>query len=747
LNRALIGIVAFITVAILGIGLYLTLTDFSEYRSKIEAAVTESSGREFRIGGDLTLDAVPPVFIAEDVTWANADWASGEPMMSVGHVTVRIDGSSLLFEPLVIEEFILRDVRVMLETNESGESNWTLETDAEDDGIEVDVDADDGSALLLRLAEIENITVVQRSPGSDDREFHIASLGVTTTGDNSLTAEGNGSIDGQAVTFNGNIGPVDNLPTGQNLDVSLDADFGFLTATARGNTGNPETLDGTAIDVLITSDDLSALEDVVGMSLDLTGTMQADAVINAVDGVPTVEFNLDIDGLATGGTVQMNADRMTVDATVSSLPAAGAIAGVEGLPDGPGSVKGDVLVDGNQIGLIDFSIETSVASASITLNAVIDGDSIVLDPFAIESGESDLAGTLSVNTADPLQVEGDLRSSMLDLTPLTGAGEAPAETGSDPDTTAEPAPASNGFVLSEDPLPFDFLNAANIDVTMSIEEFRNGPLQLRQVENSVKLADGTLTIDSGLDVAAGGEADATFTLSSQGESATLDVEFELSGFRPTQEATSERPVEDIPLLGLSADIESSGNSAHAIAAAANGKVILTQGPGKVDNRAFGLFSSDLLTELLSALNPFAKEEPYSNWECTVFGMDIVDGVGTINSMLAQSEKVTIVGDGKIDFNDEALDISFNTKPRRGVGVSADMFLTPFIRLGGTMSSPRLALDKSGVLISGGAAVLTGGLSFLVQGAADRATGAADRCGAALALAQGQEVDVGEERDP
>jgi len=167
----------------------------------------------------------------------------------------------------------------------------------------------------------------------------------------------------------------------------------------------------------------------------------------------------------------------------------------------------------------------------------------------------------------------------------------------------------------------------------------------------------------------------------------------------------------------------------------------SQGAGKVDNRAVGMFSADIISQLFGALNPFAEKQPYSNWQCTVLGLDVVDGVATINPMLAQSEKVTIVADGKIDFNDEKLDISFNTKPRRGVGVSADMFLTPFIRLGGTMSSPRMAIDKSGVLIEGGAAFLTGGISFFVKGAADRATGSADRCAAALAIANGEEVEA------
>ena len=92
----------------------------------------------------------------------------------------------------------------------------------------------------------------------------------------------------------------------------------------------------------------------------------------------------------------------------------------------------------------------------------------------------------------------------------------------------------------------------------------------------------------------------------------------------------------------------------------------------------------------------------------------------------------IVGGGDIDLNTEKLNIEFNTKPRKGVGVSADMFITPFIKLGGTLASPKIGLSKKGVLLSGGAAVLTGGLSFLFQGAADRVTAQSGMCDQTLA---------------
>jgi hypothetical protein len=60
-----------------------------------------------------------------------------------------------------------------------------------------------------------------------------------------------------------------------------------------------------------------------------------------------------------------------------------------------------------------------------------------------------------------------------------------------------------------------------------------------------------------------------------------------------------------------------------------------------------------------------------------------------------------------------------------------MFVTPFVKLGGTLASPGVGLNKKGVLLSGGAAVLTGGLSFLYQGVGDRAS-SGDLCEQTLA---------------
>ena len=47
-------------------------------------------------------------------------------------------------------------------------------------------------------------------------------------------------------------------------------------------------------------------------------------------------------------------------------------------------------------------------------------------------------------------------------------------------------------------------------------------------------------------------------------------------------------------------------------------------------------------------------------------------------------------------------------------MTADMFVTPFVKVTGTLAQPGLSLNAKGTILAGGAAVLTGGISLLVR---------------------------------
>ena len=769
------------TVTLFAAILYLALTDFSRYRTDIEIAITEATGREFRIAGDFTPKAFPLSLVAEGISLANADWGSDAPFLSIGHVSAKIDIGSLFSGPTRVKEFRLHDVSMLLQKNAAGEDNWSMGTDQAHSTPQPDyAGVGDGVPLIVEFAELRNIEVIYRVAGAEDRVMTLASLDVLTNDDGYIEATGAGQVVDSNLSVNGSIGPVDHFDSGADVEFDFESYLGVISISASGNTGQPQTLAGARLDAVITSDDIGAVLTLLDIPIDLSGPLRIESKLSSQDQRPVFDVDASVGDIEAHSSFVFSDEQIDFEASVTPLSRIGDIAKVAGLPDAPLTARGGIEVRPDSIELhdvflaiqsvqveIDGSVgrspgapNTIVAAFSSdnlqeiyadlpaialtsTVTARIAPQQVELTSFEVKFADSDFSGTLDLGLGDPVSVTGNLHSDLLDLSPFAGEPQetTDAATATEPSSEKDEAQAApTDFVFSEDPLPFDFLNAGTVDVQLVIDEFRQGPLRLDDLEATLRLLDGTLNLESGFAVTDGGNATAAIALASTESNAELDIKFDLSDLRLSLSENNERSVAEIPLIGLQAEIRSSGTSLREIAASANGKVLFTQGEGKIDNSAMSFFSADIVAQLFGALNPFAKDEPFSIWECTVFGLDIVDGVAEILPMLAQSDKLTIVATGDIDLNNEELHVSFNTKPRRGVGISADMFVTPFIRLGGSLAAPRMALDKKGVIVSGGAAVLTGGISFFVQGAADRASGATDRCAAALAIANGQDVE-------
>ena len=190
----------------------------------------------------------------------------------------------------------------------------------------------------------------------------------------------------------------------------------------------------------------------------------------------------------------------------------------------------------------------------------------------------------------------------------------------------------------------------------------------------------------------------------------------------------------VPPTSVEAHLRTSGGSARQMASSANGLVLLTQGPGKVKSGSVDALGGGIFGQLAGKLNPFSAQDPFTQLDCTVTRIDITDGQATVEPVLVQLQKVTITATGKVDLHTEDLTVDFNTSPREGIGVSPGMFTNPFIKLEGTLASPRIAIGGKGVA-SGAVAAATGGVSIVAKGLVDRARGEADLCRESLEQAR------------
>jgi hypothetical protein len=332
-------------------------------------------------------------------------------------------------------------------------------------------------------------------------------------------------------------------------------------------------------------------------------------------------------------------------------------------------------------------------------------------------GENEISARASVVGTRKKRVDIDLASPRLDLTPFT-AGDAGAK------PKPQPKEAERKFVFDEAALPLGNLNVVDARVQLALAEVKLGTGVLRDVDSTLLLDGGRLTVEGrakdSLEGAIGGAIKLT---PADGGAVELDISVSAKNVRSNLGAGDALDPKDAPPTSVEASLLVRGASARQMASGANGRVVVTQGPGKLPSGAVGLIGGDILRELVGKLNPFAAQDPYTQLECTVARADIVDGQVTVNPALLQSEKVTIVAGGKIDLGTEALRFEFNTRPRTGVGFSVGMFTNPFIELAGTLASPRLGVGAKGTTV----AAATGGLSVLAQGLLDRARGGQDLC--------------------
>ena len=136
----------------------------------------------------------------------------------------------------------------------------------------------------------------------------------------------------------------------------------------------------------------------------------------------------------------------------------------------------------------------------------------------------------------------------------------------------------------------------------------------------------------------------------------------------------------------------------------------------------------MLEDTLNTINPFRETDEYTDFECVIVPLSVVDGVtAAVPSVFASTDKIRFVIQGSVDLKTEKIRIGVRSTPRRIVSISAAELINPYLQVVGTLSSPRLAVDETGVLITGGAAVATAGLSLLAKGLWDRLSKSGDAC--------------------
>ena len=450
--------------------------------------------------------------------------------------------------------------------------------------------------------------------------------------------------------------------------------------------------------------------------------------------------------LRARGRIRSTPEGFRLDGAEVSLGAS--FAQLTGIVGGPPNLAGtaiDLSVEGPDLAaaLAPWTGALTLPADSFALSAHLTGslDLLASDRFTARLGDSDLAGSLSMDLTGRPFVDADLHSKNFDVPRLiagfTREPELKPEVEAATKAPAKKPRDKRDRLIPDWPLELGALRAFDARLHVKAAEVPFAGVPIRNVDIAGELRDGALTIDRSEGTGRnGGRMASSFSMRPEGDGYRLHVEGSVEGARLDISRTGE-PEESAPSLDINYEFDGAGQSLHEIAAAASGQALVVLGPGRVPNTLIGGNSSATFVSLMDALNPFRKSTPYTTLECGVAAAAVQDGTLAIEPIAVRGDKLTVLGKGKVDFGTEAIDLSWTVKPRRNVGLSPGSIANPYIRLGGTLASPHLDVKALEAVASTGAAVATAGLTILLRGIYNRITAEKKVCVQALAKAQKQ----------
>ncbi len=155
----LAGIIVILIAVVVAVPMFIPM---ETYKSQIQKIAQQQTGRELKIGGDISLSFFPSIGVeVNDVAFANASWAKAPEMATMKSMHVSLKLLPLFSGNVEVDSFTLKDPVINLEVRRDGTPNWQFDTAASatpapaDDAAQTNGDSGAGASLnQVKLGEV-----------------------------------------------------------------------------------------------------------------------------------------------------------------------------------------------------------------------------------------------------------------------------------------------------------------------------------------------------------------------------------------------------------------------------------------------------------------------------------------------------------------------------------------------------------------------------------------------------------------
>lgn len=277
------------------------------------------------------------------------------------------------------------------------------------------------------------------------------------------------------------------------------------------------------------------------------------------------------------------------------------------------------------------------------------------------------------------------------------------------------------YLFSNESIPFDALPQAKGKIMISIAEL--GLPKRKPIENlqtTLQLDGSVIDIPRLTFQMGNGSADLQINLSqlntsnpmltAKGVTKDFTLENLLARVDPSSKVSGGS-------MKLAFDVKSSGNSLHQIASNSSGKIQLSIKQARMGAN-FLNDAGDFVVTLLDSMNPMRRKTSDTTLECAVAYLPINNGqINIAKTVGAETDRLNVVLTGSINLKTEVVNLTIDPQEKSGLTTGLD--LAGLVKMGGTLSDPKAAINQAGVVnsaVSIGLGFLTGGASILAENA-------------------------------
>ena len=323
-----------------------------------------------------------------------------------------------------------------------------------------------------------------------------------------------------------------------------------------------------------------------------------------------------------------------------------------------------------------------------------DATAVRYENFTGKMGESDIAGTIQVDTVGERPfMRGELVSKTLnfaDLGIIVGTDQ-PSEKG----------------VLPDRPFDPDRWNSVDADVRVKAGTIkRPQQLPIDKLSARIQMKDRVLTLNPLEFGVAGGRLAGPVKLDGSKDTIRADVKMRVQGLKLAQLfPTIKENQASVGDFGGLVELAGSGNSVGKMLSTANGKIGFFMDGGKVSRFLMELVAMDLWGVARVKLK---GDEPIEI-RCAIADFAVKDGLMQTNAFIFDTAVVNVEGGGVVNLKSEEMNLKLDPKPKDSslASLNSPLYVT------GTFGEPKVSLDVGKLAAKGVGAIVMGVINPLL----------------------------------